>query len=365
MMSLTLRSLMLAGLPAAVILALALAAAPIRAADDFVEDDTPPPVAAPQPRVMIMPPIRLEMRQLQRQAAEAVPVETRKAAYLGVATRPLAPELRAQTELPAGVGLLIDAVSPDSPAARAGVKRFDVLHKFDDQLVCAAEQLTALMEAAGKDKEVSLTLLRGGREQAVKVTLGEREVAVGGVGGPGFGFEALGDLEAGAGLPFDLGELLGGAFAEGLPGLGGDIQAQVQRQVQEALEQAQAEGQAQAQGQAQGQGLGGAGGLGANVQARVLQIYPGGRSQSVTVMSDADGSVEIRDTDGERTVTIKDPAGQEVYSGTLAGDADREKIPEAFREKVRAAEGRLGGGRQPRPKPAAKQPAPQPEADEI
>ncbi len=349
-MSRLFRGRVAAAWPAVLVLPL-LAAVSARAADDFVQEDTPPP-AAPQPRVLLMPPLRLEMRQLQRQAAEAPPAETRKAAYLGVATRPLAPELRAQTDLPAGVGLLIDAVSPDSPAARAGVKRFDVLHKFDDQLVCAAGQLTALVEAAGKDKEVPVTLLRRGREQVVTVTLGEREVAVAAAGaGLRLGFEAF---EGDAGLPFDLGELLGGALAEGLPGLGGDVQAQVQRQVQEALEQVQAQA------------------LGGDVQARVLQIYPGGgRSQSVAVMSDGDGSVEIRDTDGERVVTIKDPAGREVYSGPLAGDVDREKVPEAFRDKVRSAEERLGGRRQPRQKPAAKKPAAEAaaeaeaEADEI
>jgi len=345
-MSRLFRGRVAAAWPAVLVLPL-LAAVSARAADDFVQEDIPPP-AALQPRVLLMPPLRLEMRQLQRQAAEAPPAETRKAAYLGVATRPLAPELRAQTELPAGVGLLIDAVSPDSPAARAGVKRFDVLHKFDDQLICATEQLTALVEAAGKDKEVPLTLLRGGRAEVVTVTLGEREVAMGGAGGPAFGFGALDGLEGGAGLPFDLGELLGGALAEGLPGLGGDVQAQVQGQVQEALEQVQAQA------------------LGGDVQARVLQIYPGGgRSQSVTVMSDGDGSVEIRETDGKRTVTIKDPAGQEVYAGPLEDAADREQIPEAFRDKVRSAEERLGGRRQPSRKPAAKKPAAEAEADEI
>lgn len=346
-MSRLLRGRLAVALPAALVMPFALLAAPSRAADDFVQEDTPP-VAAPQPGFLLMPPLRLEMRQLQQQAAEAPPAQTRKAAYLGVATRPLAPELRAQTDLPAGVGLLIDAVSPGSPAARGGLERFDVLHKFDDQLVCAAEQLTALVEAAGKDKEVALTLLRGGRQQVVTVTLGEREVAVAAAGGPPLGVEPFGGLAGGAGLPFDLGELLGGAFAEGLPGFGGDVQAQVQRQVQEALEQVQAQA------------------LGGDVQARVLQIYPGGgRSQSVTVMSDGDGSVEIRDTDGERTVTIKDPTGREIYSGSLAGDADREQVPEAFRDKVRSAEERLGGRRQPRQKPAAKKPAAPAEADDI
>jgi hypothetical protein len=191
-MSRLLRGRLTVTLPAALVMPFALLAAPSRAADDFVQEDTPP-VAAPQPRVLLMPPLRLEMRQLQQQAAEAPPVETRKASYLGVATRPLAPELR----------------------------------------------------------------------------------------------------------------------------------------------------------------------------ARVLQIYPGGRSQSVTVMSDGDGSVEIRDTDGERTVTIKDPAGREIYSGSLAGDADREQVPETFRDKVRSAEERLGGRRQPRQKPPAKKPAAPAEADDI
>jgi len=320
-MSRLLRGRVAAAVPAALVMPI-LAAALARAADDFVQEDTPP-VAAPQPRVLMMPPLRLEMRQLQRQAAEALPAETRKAAYLGVATRPLAPELRAQTDLPAGVGLLIDAVAADSPAARGGLERFDVLHKFDDQLVCNAEQLTALVEAAGKDKEVVVMLLRGGRQRVVTVTLGEREVAAAAAGvGPRLGFEAFGGLDGEAGLPFDLGELLGGALAEGLPGLGGDVQAQV------------------------------------------LQIHPGGgRSQSVTVMSDGDGSVEIRETDGKRTVTIKDPAGQEVYSGPLADAADREQVPEAFRDKVRSAEERLGGRRQPSQKPAAKKPAAEAEAE--
>ena len=114
------------------------------------------------------------------------------------------------------------------------------------------------------------------------------------------------------------------------------MRLQIQRQVQEALDQA------------------GAGGFGGNAQARVLQIYPGGGSQKVVVNSDERGTVEIRETDGKRTVTVKDPTGKEVHSGPLDTDADREQVPEAFRGMVGEVEGRLGGRAKPAQKSAEK-----------
>ena len=59
------------------------------------------------------------------------------------------------------------------------MKKFDILRKFDDQLVCTAEQLSALVKAAGKGKEVALTVTRGGKEEVVKVLIDDRQVAVG------------------------------------------------------------------------------------------------------------------------------------------------------------------------------------------
>lgn len=128
-----------------------------------------------------------------------------------------------------------------------------------------------------------------------------------------------------------------------LPGLGDDIRAQVQRQVQEAIQQAEA------------------GGFGGNAQARVVQIFPGG-AQNVVVVADERGSVEIRSAGGKRTVTVKDRAGEQVHAGPLDTEADREQVPEAFREMVREVEGRLGGG----PQPGVRRSAPgKPAADDI
>jgi hypothetical protein len=55
-----------------------------------------------------------------------------KAAFLGVATSPAPDTLRAQLDLPRGVGLVVDFVEKDSPAEAAGLKVHDVLEKLDD-----------------------------------------------------------------------------------------------------------------------------------------------------------------------------------------------------------------------------------------
>ena len=308
---------------------------PAHGADDVVAEEKPP-VAAPQPQVRIMPPrIRIQMQQMQQlpgQAAAPVAGEVRREPYLGLVTGPVAEQVRAQLEIPEGIGLAVEAVAKDGPAGRGGVKKFDILRKFDDQLVCTAEQLSALVKAAGKGKEVALTVTRGGKEEVVKVLIDDRQVAVGVPAAPAAGVAGV--------LPLDLGGLLGEALPEGLPGIGDDVRLQIQRQVQEALDQAGAQA--------------GAGGFGGNAQARVLQIYPGGGSQKVVVNSDQRGTVEIRETDGKRTVTVKDPTGKEVHAGPLDTEADREQVPEAFRGMVGEVEGRLGGQAKPAQKSAEK-----------
>lgn len=288
-----------------------------RGADDVVAEEKPP-AAAPQPQArMLRPRLRVQMQQIEPQVAPGG-AEVRREPYLGLVTAPVAEQVRAQLGIPEGIGLAVEAVAKDGPAGRGGVKKFDILRKFDDQLVCTAEQLSALVKAAGKGKQVALTLTRGGKEEVVKVLIDDREVAVGGPAQPAAGVAGV--------LPLDLRGLLGEALPEGLPGIGDDVRVQIQQQVQEALDQA------------------GAGGLGGQAQARVLQIYPGGGSQKVIVHSDQRGSVEIRETDGKRTVTVKDATGQEVHAGPLDTDADRESLPEAFRGMVEEVEGRLAGG---------------------
>ncbi len=137
---------------------------------------------------------RLTIRQVARvlvplvavgmTAAAASADPGRREPYLGVVTVPVHEQLRAHLGLPAGLGLVVEAVAKDGPAGGAGVRRFDILRKFDDQLICTAEQLSTLVRAAGKGKEVRITLIRAGREEEVVALLEERAVGRGGQGGP-------------------------------------------------------------------------------------------------------------------------------------------------------------------------------------
>jgi hypothetical protein len=68
---------------------------------------------------------------------------------------------------------MVDEVMPDSPAQHAGIKTHDILLKFEDQQLVNMEQLMLLVRAKKKGDVVNLTVISGGQEKQVSVTLGE------------------------------------------------------------------------------------------------------------------------------------------------------------------------------------------------
>jgi hypothetical protein len=283
--------------------------------------------------------------------------KTAKTPYLGVVTAPVPPQLRAQLELPEGMGLSVEAVAQDSPAAKAGVRQYDVLKRFNDQLLCAQEQLSVLVNAAGKGAKISLVILRGGREQTVEVTLGEHDAPEGGRaqfsinGVPGVSVEVH-DLDkmlkegfTGGTIP----DLLRHAFEPDAPRGGSagihqnwdeirEKNEQRQKEIKEQIERAIDKARAAAKNGGEAAEKAGAAG---SAKAQVFSFYPGGQSRSVVSVVDADGTIELTDADGRRTVKIKDGNGTEIHSGPLNTEADHDAVPEKFRAKVKDAEGKL------------------------
>jgi hypothetical protein len=94
--------------------------------------------------------------------------------FLGVITSPVSPALGAQLGLPEGFGLLVDEIVDESPAAKAGLQRHDVLKLLNEQQLVDPNQLAALVRAAGKDAQVAITFFRAGKEEKVTVQVGER-----------------------------------------------------------------------------------------------------------------------------------------------------------------------------------------------
>ncbi|MCC7448177.1 MAG: trypsin-like peptidase domain-containing protein [Anaerolineae bacterium] len=108
--------------------------------------------------------------------------------YVGISSTSLGLDLNQQLNLPANTrGALITSVSPNSPAAKAGLKAAnvsqnsgtisggDVIVAVDKQPVQSSDDLISyLFNKTNVGQTVTLTVLRGGQQQDVQVTLAAR-----------------------------------------------------------------------------------------------------------------------------------------------------------------------------------------------
>jgi len=77
----------------------------------------------------------------------------------------------------AHAGAVVREVTPDGPAAKAGLKNGDIVIKADDKEVADPQTLVGLIQGHKPGDKVKLQVLRDGKEQMVEVTLGERKLA--------------------------------------------------------------------------------------------------------------------------------------------------------------------------------------------
>ena len=92
---------------------------------------------------------------------------------LGLNVRPLTSEDMRRLDLKSNAGLLVVGLTPDSPAAKAGIVPGDVILAADRQPVTSVEDLTKRIEAAGKNRgAVLLQIMRQGQTffRAVEVS---------------------------------------------------------------------------------------------------------------------------------------------------------------------------------------------------
>lgn len=71
-------------------------------------------------------------------------------------------------------GVVIVAVQPESAAATAGLRRGDIILQINAIELDNAEELAAVVQAAGAEATVTLDILHGDEERQLAVTLGER-----------------------------------------------------------------------------------------------------------------------------------------------------------------------------------------------
>lgn len=93
--------------------------------------------------------------------------------WLGIECHPVAPALRAQLHLPENQGIVVEAIMPDSPAAKAGLAQYDVILKADGKKLSDVPDLQQAVGAA-KEKEIKLEIIRDGQPKTITITPAKR-----------------------------------------------------------------------------------------------------------------------------------------------------------------------------------------------
>ena len=241
--------------------------------------------------------------------------------YFGVETSQVPDVVSEQLGLAKGLGLVVEYVEPNSPAASAGVQQNDILKMLNDQILIEPSQLRKLLQTFSEGTEVTLTILRKGKEQKITAKLAKKEVPQRHSLMPGgnhdwhWDFDDTGDLgEQMQELKEQLKEQLGDAQR-------GVIRGAVM-QAHEAARRAREDARRAAR------------------EIRILSKDNGalratkidlGKAQ--IVFSDDKGEMKLENLDGKKLLMAKDPQGKLLFSGPVETKEDIDKLPADVRER--------------------------------
>ena len=251
---------------------------------------------------------------LQKQA------ELPKVAFLGVGGEEASKALKYQLEIENG--LLLSQIAPDSPAALAGLAEFDIVLSIDETALSDQDSLRKALEGYQPGDEVELSLVRRAQKIVQKIVLGEKESR------PQVQAlipEPARNLNRLLNKQFDFGQQLGG--------LGDD---QLRKQLLEQVERAF--------------GPQGADGImELKLDLNGMDFFQGGNQKNgfrgfgTMRLQDNEGSIEMKRTDGQQELTIRDNEGKVLFSGPYDTEIDQEAVPEEYRDRVERLLGNGGG----------------------
>src|SRR5438128_6126549 len=243
------------------------------------------------------------------------------AIFLGVETSQVPTVVSEQLGLSKGLGLVVEYVVPDSPAAAAGVQQNDILKMLNDQILIEPSQLRKLLQTFPEGSQVTLTVLRKGQEQKLTAKLARKEVPQRRGAFPGgnhdwhWDFDDTGDLgEQMQDLKEQLKEQLGDAQH-------GIIHGAVM-QAHEAARRARDDARRAAD------------------ELRIFFEDNGAMKASridlgkaQIVFSNDKGELKLENVDGKKLLTAKDRQGKLLFSGPVETEEDLAKVPDDVRER--------------------------------
>jgi hypothetical protein len=264
--------------------------------------------------------------------------------WLGVSLEEASETLSAQLGLNRGVGLVVTYVTTNSPAAKAGLQRNDVLVEFEDQWLVHPAQLRKLVQARQEGDAVKLVFYRAGKKQAVTATLTKNETS-------------YGWLDGDSGWQLDLRDLqnqfrnlpVGDAIRDQMKTLRESLghvqidQQKIQAEVRHSIEQARKAYQDAMRQAHQAQSA-----LGPMHQALEdlgkSADAMGSHHQTVTVRSTGQSSKSMVTSDDSGTIvlfsnpkphlTAHDKDGKLLFDGEIETSEQRDQVPRVLWKKV-------------------------------
>jgi C-terminal processing protease CtpA/Prc len=119
-------------------------------------------------------------QQQQEEGVRAFSMVVADGNFLGVYTETVTGENMSRYNLSGEPrGVVVTQVVENSPAARAGLQKGDVIVRFDGEAVTSTQKLSRLINESAPGHTARLTFARGGGEREATVTLGKRDLAAG------------------------------------------------------------------------------------------------------------------------------------------------------------------------------------------
>ncbi|KAB2642144.1 MAG: PDZ domain-containing protein [Verrucomicrobia bacterium] len=276
-------------------------------------DNAPPPPAAAAPAAPAAPAKRA-----------AAPAAAKTAPYLGIGSGDVPEVLATHLGLKAGAGIVIRALDPDGPGAKAGLTQHDVITRIAGQVVGSQADLVKQIRSHQTGDEITVDLIHHGQPATKSITLAARPDGDGVAAIP----QELDTLML-DGMPQEqakrirdaIGRQLramqnGAVIPEAIPGNDlpkmGDAMKEMQKRVADALKN----------------GMQAPGGL---------QVAPGGvqvQGAAIIRMADDQGSIELKSADGGKEATLRDKDNKVTWTGPWDTEQDKAAAPPAVRSRL-------------------------------
>jgi PDZ domain len=273
----------------------------------------------------------------------------KEVAWLGISTDEACDVLASQLGLKSGEGLVVIYVEPNSPAAKAGLQKYDVLVGMGDQLLVHPLQLRKLVRRQNIGDSIKLEYYRAGKKQSATATLSKTmertEVSE----------EMLHGLDPKIARALD-GEINGMISHAGYkkPSANVDLQKSME-QARKALHEALARNANLTW--VVGPGL-------TNLEALTLEGLNVGAGTTLTVKKNGNAAKSIAKADETGTyvivadpkkrLTVHDNAGKLVFDGEIETEAEQQKVPADLWLKARTMLDELGPTKQDQAEPEAR-----------